>query len=81
VVANIVFQIKHSVMLNIPKTLIEAKKYRYNKWAGNPNGDKYNEKQCAYEVSDNRGFMYRQCTRKNGKGINGLYCGIHAKKI
>ncbi len=64
-------------MFDTPKTIEEAKKYRYNKWAGNPDGWSYRENYCAYEVSDN--FTYHQCCNRKGKGINGLYCHIHAK--
>ena len=65
--------------LDYPKTLEEAKNYRYGEWAGNPKGIGYKEGFCAYEIPD--GWLYRQCSLKNGKGINGLYCGIHAKKV
>lgn len=68
-------------MLNAPKTLNEARAYRYNKWAGNPDGIPYEEGKCAYSCHCPTGFQFYQCTRKNGKGINGLYCGIHAKKV
>lgn len=66
-------------MYNAPKTLEEARKYLYKKWAGNPNGEKYRESDCAYEVWDM--WHGHQCFNKNGKGINGLYCGVHAKKV
>jgi hypothetical protein len=69
-------------MINAPKTIEEARKYRYGNWAGLPNGHKYIEGYCAYEVSDSgRPALFRQCYRKNGKGLNDLYCGIHAKKV
>jgi len=66
-------------MIDIIKTLKEAKKYRYSRWAGNPNGYKYEEGYCVYEVFDN--WLFRQCNRKNGYGINGLYCKQHSKII
>ena len=66
-------------MLTAITTKEEAKEYRYGWWAGNPNGNKYDETRCAYEVQDN--WRSKQCTRKNGKGINSLYCGQHAKMV
>jgi hypothetical protein len=68
-------------MLDVPKTLDEAKKYRYGTWAGNPKGADYNEGSCAYEVSDSDGWHYYQCSRKNGHGPEGIYCKQHAKKV
>ena len=59
-----------------PLTKREAKKIRYGAWAGNPSGSPYNEKYCAYSVSDNF-FRLRQCSRKNGYGPDGLYCRQH----
>lgn len=65
-------------MINPPKTLEEARKYKYN----NPSGTAYKEGKCAYSVYDYRMlFPYHQCCHKNGKGINGLYCGTHAKRV
>ena len=61
------------------KTLEEAKAYKYHQWAGNPNGRTYKVGFCAYEVWENM-FSY-QCSRKNGYGLNGLYCKQHSKKI
>lgn len=66
-------------MLYPPKTLEEARKYRYNRWGGNPQGTAYKEGFCAYSVYD--AHLSYQCRHKNGKGINGLYCGIHAKRV
>jgi len=66
-------------MINYPKTLEEAKKYRYNTWAGNPNGTPYDPTRCAYEIFKN--FTAWQCTRKNGYGPGGLYCKQHAKIV
>ena len=68
-------------MFNPPLTIEDAKKYRYNKWAGIPPGEIYDEKYCAAEVPDVTGWHFYQCSRKNGKGPNGLYCGIHAKEV
>jgi len=66
-------------MHNDPKTLEDARKIKYGAWAGNPKGRKYHESDCAYEVFSNWGSY--QCSRKNGHGINKLYCKQHAKMI
>ena len=67
-------------MFNPPKTLEEAKTKRYGTWEGMSNGIEYYENYCAYEVfSGGRGWFSYQCTRKNGHGINKLYCKQHAK--
>ena len=69
-------------MIDIPKTIEEAKKYTYGSWAGAPNGHRYKEGFCAYEISSGGGFhLFHQCGNKSGKGINGLFCGTHANKI
>jgi hypothetical protein len=65
-------------MINEPKTLEEFRKHRYNIWGGNPKGYPYCEGDCAAEVFKNH--LFYQCVRKNGKGLNGLYCGIHARR-
>jgi len=66
-------------MFNPPKTREEAEKYRYNQWAGNPNGWKFNPKQCAYEACCN--FDFYQCSRPSGHGPDGLYCKQHARMV
>lgn len=66
-------------MFNPPLTLDEAKKYRYNTWAGNPKGTPYKSGRCAYSVWNNR--LSYQCSKKAHTGPNSLYCGIHAKKV
>lgn len=68
-------------MYNPPKTLEEARKVRYGDWSGNPKGVPYQEGRCAYEVYPQFGWIPGQCRNKNGKGINGLYCGIHARIV
>lgn len=68
-------------MLECPKTLEQAKKYRYNEWAGNPRGYAYRPERCAYEVFPNeRGAHHHQCLKKKGYGPSGLYCKQHAKR-
>lgn len=65
-----------------PKTLAEARKYRYRQWGGNPVGTAYVEGRCAAEVHDEgRSCLSHQCFKPNGKGPEGIYCGIHAKKM
>ena len=66
-------------MFDYPKTKEEARKRRYNTWAGNPNGVRYQESKCAADVW--RNHLSYQCARKPGKGPDGLYCGIHAKMV
>ena len=66
-------------MFNNPKTFEEARKYKYGSWAGNPRGRKYDEQHCAYEVWGE--FRAYQCSRKNGHGINELYCRQHARMV
>ena len=69
-------------MFDVPKTVEDAKKRRYGQWAGNSMGSSYDETRCAYAVWVGLGGMIEsQCKNKNGKGVNGLYCGIHAKKV
>ena len=64
-----------------PMTKEEAEAYRYGAWAGNPNGWDYDPALCAAEVINNsRGEHLSQCSRRNGKGPDGLYCGIHARR-
>jgi len=69
-------------MLHPPQTLEEARAYRYHVWGGNPKGHPYREGYCAYECySNDRTMTFYQCSRKMGKGVAGLYCGTHAKKV
>lgn len=61
------------------KSREQAENYRYNKWAGNPNGTKYTPSRCAYPVwSGGRGSMQHQCLRPCGYGPEGLFCQTHA---
>jgi hypothetical protein len=54
----------------------------YNKWAGNPRGTKEDITRCIVSVADGgRSVLSHQCYRKRGKGYNGLFCGIHAKRF
>jgi hypothetical protein len=69
-------------MFHEPKTLEEAKLYRYRTWAGNSRGDAYNPMRCAAEVADGgRSCLSHQCGRKNGYGPEGLYCKQHSKWV
>lgn len=62
-----------------PKTKEEAEAYRYGGWSGNPRGHAYAPARCAKEVW--HGMRARQCSKRNGKGPDGLYCGTHAKRF
>ena len=69
-------------MIRAPKTQAEADALVYNKWAGHPQGTRYDSTRCAYEVWDQgRGCMSWQCSRKRGHGPDGLYCKTHAKMV
>jgi hypothetical protein len=63
-----------------PKSLDEARAYKYSRWAAQPTGKPYREGCCAMEIYTVF-RMFVQCSRKNGKGPAGLYCGQHAKQI
>ncbi len=66
-------------MIDAPKTLEEAKNYKYNEWAGNPGGVSYSEEYCAYEIWQN--MLTYQCSRKPQYGSDNLYCKQHARMI
>ena len=53
----------------------------YDKWAGNPKGEKEDLTCCIAEVHDWTGWHLLQCSRKRGYGPDGLYCKQHAKKV
>lgn len=61
-----------------PKTLEEAKRYRYGDGPSNPKGNGYDEHRCAEEVSDD-GWHWHQCSRKLGHGPDGIFCKQHAR--
>lgn len=50
---------------------------RYGEWAGNPRGFPENLALCVHEVFS--GWYGRQCTRRRGHGLDGLYCKQHAR--
>lgn len=52
---------------------------RYGSWAGNPKGDREDPERCIVEVGD--GYLFGQCSFRRGKGPDGLYCGIHARRV
>jgi hypothetical protein len=65
--------------LGDPTTLEEARKHAYGAWSGS-RGFRYREGRCAFEVFPNkRGALHHQCERRNGHGLNGLWCRQHAK--
>lgn len=62
-------------MINPPKTIEEARAYRYGKWGGNERGTPYKEGFCAEGVWTNERWSREyQCERKATKG---LFCGQH----
>jgi hypothetical protein len=69
-------------MFDRPTTKDAAMKYRYGRWAGRPNGDRYAPARCAEEVSAGAGsWLFCQCTRNAGYGPDDLYCKQHAKRF
>jgi len=68
-------------LIDHPKTLEDAKKYKYYQWAGNEKGWKYRDGDCAYEVYALNGWGSYQCSRKNGHGPGGLYCKQHGRML
>lgn len=56
---------------------------RYNIWGGNPKGTPEDPTRCIAKVSDSnsRSPLSYQCWHKRGKGKDGLFCGIHAKRV
>jgi hypothetical protein len=66
-------------MVNYPITLIDAQKYRYGCYAGNPCGTKHQKGRCAYEIRKN--WSEYQCYNKAVAGPEGLYCKMHAKIV
>lgn len=69
----------YSKMINPPKTLERAERYRYNYWGEDLNGDPYNPERCAYEVL--RGGVFYQCSCSNGHGFDKLYCELHGEMV
>ncbi len=67
-------------MIGYPKTIEEAKEYRYGIRIQSPAGEPYHKEHCAYEIAFD--FHYHlQCSRKKGHGPGSLYCKRHAKII
>ena len=59
----------------------EAEAYRYGAYPAGESGVAYDPTRCAEEVFDLKAAVIRfQCPRRNGKGPDGLYCGIHARR-
>jgi hypothetical protein len=68
-------------MINAPKTVEEARKLVYGKWAGS-RGHGYISSRCAFEVWPNeRAPVPYQCQKKNGHGPEKLYCKTHSEKL
>lgn len=52
----------------------------YGRWAGNPRGVKEDPTRCIVEVAvSGRSVLFHQCLKKRGHGMNGAFCGQHAK--
>lgn len=65
-----------------PQTIEEARKFRYTKWAGKPEGVPWKEGLCAEQIFESgRGITHRQCSKKSGHGPEGLYCKEHARQF
>jgi len=64
-----------------PRTLKEARRYRYGVWAGNLDGDEYDPARCAYEAryKSIRGLRGQQCSRVLLAPPGYLYCLQHAR--
>ena len=62
-----------------PKTIEEARSYRYGVWAGNESGRPYREGGCIEEIPHNRGsFLYKQCP--SDTYLDGAFCKRHRKR-
>ena len=68
-------------MISPPRTLAEARAYRYGDWAGNPKGVAYRAACCAYEVWPKGRFIPSQCSRPAVAGPAKLYCRVHARRV
>lgn len=64
-------------MINPPKTLAEARRYRYFEFA---DGYAFNPDCCAYAIGSGR-YRGAQCSKRPSFGAGGLYCSGHAQKI
>lgn len=53
---------------------------RYGEWAGNPKGYPEVVTRCVESVMDAGGYIGKQCDRKRGHGLDGLYCKQHARR-
>lgn len=55
---------------------------RYNVWGGNPKGTPEDAGRCIAEVAEGGlSCLFYQCSKKRGKGPDGLYCGLHARML
>ncbi len=65
-----------------PKTKAALLKHRYGTTYKNPKGQAYDPNQCGWIVYEQRTpNLNWQCSRKNGCGINGLWCASHAANL
>ena len=67
-------------MLSPPRSLEEAQKLTYGAEA-----KPYRPNRCAWSVSHKAGFnkprSVEQCDQRNGRGVGGLYCGLHSRAV
>lgn len=63
-----------------PRTLEEARRYRYGRWSGNEKGVPLYEGRCIQEFFPNgRGAIPRQCARPQANGRP--WCRVHDPEI
>ena len=63
------------------KANVKDNQRRYGVWAGNPDGRAEDPVCCVESVYDRDTMLTHQCGRKRGKGPDGLYCGVHARRF
>lgn len=70
-------------MISPPRTLAEARTYRYGTWRGRVSGVPYAQSRCAYDVRHIADAWDHgaQCSRLPGHGPANLYCRQHAKML
>ncbi len=54
---------------------------RYGQWAGETKGIPEDPERCVASVTRGAGYLFRQCSRKRGKGPRGEYCAQHARMV
>ncbi len=55
---------------------------RYGEWAGSPKGSPEDKLRCVAEIAEGgRSIHFQQCSKRRGHGPDGLFCGLHAKRL